>query len=722
MPARLVLINDSPDDLQIVGLLSDFESHHDHILVLRNDSNLGFVKTANRGMQLAAAAGHDVLLVNSDTVTFKGTLLQLLRAARADPRIGFASPRSNNASLCSWPHHQASTLVSPEAAHARWATLGMRLPQFHFVPTAVGFYLFIAYTVIADLGLLREDFGVGYEEENDLVMRASKLGFRAVLANHAFAFHAGGASFGISGLDLLGHRQRNLGRLVDLHPDFLTLMRRYEHSPHFLAEGLLGGLLPDPAGRVSLVFDWSALTPSGNETPFPPVSAVATLARCHGQHFRVAVLCTERTFEALGLKSVPQITREEPGASGLHGIAVRPIPAFSASDIGTIDKLAPVQIFLVRDSCDEDNGPLAVAGDVSLLLDHVSAHANGLVFVSEFARQAFCRRHPEARRVQTLARLLPTRLSRFQPKPAKVESEYVLILGERSAQAAALAGEMLALAFPTTAFVLVSEPVAEATVANLTSLAAQSLAPSRLEALIAAARVVVLPSYAEGFEPGLLMALAAHRPCAVRRTPAVEEMLETFDQVIGVRLFDSNAEIVQACAEALALDSSSANDGRTYDWEAWMDEFASFCVSCAADHRVFEHLVSRCAASTSTVDSAPRPISVPDRADGIQLGFGEASFDHQIATQTDLATLLALDGRTFVAHAYATLLCRPADSAGLEFYAGQLRDGIEKLEVLRSLSISPEGRARDVRLPGLEQQISARGNAAVRLFKRLMGH
>ena len=55
-------------------------------------------------------------------------------------------------------------------AYRRWRVLSRTMPAFHFVPTAVGFYLYIKNDVIANFGFLDPEFGVGYEEENDLIL------------------------------------------------------------------------------------------------------------------------------------------------------------------------------------------------------------------------------------------------------------------------------------------------------------------------------------------------------------------------------------------------------------------------------------------------------------------------------------------------------------------------------------------------------------------------
>lgn len=61
-----------------------------------------------------------------------------------------------------------------------------------------------------------------------------------------------------------------------------------------------------------------------------------------------------------------------------------------------------------------------------------------------------------------------------------------------------------------------------------------------------------------------------------------------------------------------------------------------------------------------------------------------------------LAAVLALDGRSFVEHAYRSVLRRDADPGGLEHYMTVLMEGGDKRAILRALASSDEARARGV--------------------------
>lgn len=72
--AHLILIDDKSPDERIVPLIEKYEKENpEKITVLKNEKNLGFVGTVNRGMKYSK---NDVLLLNSDTEVPGGVVRQ----------------------------------------------------------------------------------------------------------------------------------------------------------------------------------------------------------------------------------------------------------------------------------------------------------------------------------------------------------------------------------------------------------------------------------------------------------------------------------------------------------------------------------------------------------------------------------------------------------------------------------------------------------------------
>jgi GT2 family glycosyltransferase len=725
--ARLMLINDSPDDADVQAVLDEAAAGRDDVLLMANERNLGFVQTVNRGLGLAQQAGHDVLLVNSDTLTYPGTMAVLLRAAEADEQIGFASPRSNNASLCSLPHFHGGTPVTPDEAHRRWQQISATMPPWHFVPTTVGFYMYIAHRVVADHGGLRTDFGVGYEEENDLVMRAGKVGTRAILVNHAFAFHAGSASFSLTGIDLGQHRHANHLKMIGDHSEFLPLVRRYEASAHFRAERMMAGLLPDAKGRLRVCFDLTGMGQHHNGTNEHTVAALKSLAPRWQDRILFSGIATERSFRFHGLDKIDGLRRVDPGAAGLHGVAIRLAQPFDLHHVNVLDSLAPVNVYAMLDSIAEDCGPLARDGGFLELWDFVAEHANGFLYNSRFSEREFLLRHRAAQGRPGLPMLLSTRVEEYRRQAVETTLPgHVLVLGNHFPHKASdAAGRRLAAAFPSLSVVALGSEDLQA--GNLQIIRPGALSESRMAELYAAATVVVLPSHLEGFGLGLMHALAAGKPVAARNIPVTREVLACLQGVQGLELFDSDPEIVDAVRRALAAGRSQVSGTSGPGWDDWADGVGELCLQLAASPDVFGRLERRLhmgdlLRQARAWREAPSPAGT---ATLLAPGAAAPQADSMPAVALDLPALLALDGRAFVQAAYRALLQRDADDSGLAFYTADLESGVDKLDVLASLGKSAEGRARDVKLAGLSEALLARRNASgswlSKTVKRLVG-
>ena len=221
---RITLIDDGSTDPRIAALFAELELRRlPELLLLRNDGNLGFTATANRGIGNSSA---DIVVLNSDTRVTGDWLSAIRRCAASDATIGTITPFSNNAEICSFPLLCVDNPVGGEdevemiaAAMARAA-----VPTYPDLPTGVGFCLFIRRALIDEIGSFDAAFGAGYGEENDLCLRAARSGWRNVLADDAFVVHVGGRSFAGQKAEL---SPRNTTILLERHPHYTAMVEQY---------------------------------------------------------------------------------------------------------------------------------------------------------------------------------------------------------------------------------------------------------------------------------------------------------------------------------------------------------------------------------------------------------------------------------------------------------------------------------------------------------------
>ncbi|WP_286293039.1 FkbM family methyltransferase [Aminobacter sp. SS-2016] len=194
------------------------------ITLLRNQKNLGFVATVNRG--IALHPDRDVLLLNSDTLVFNDWL-DRLKDHVTGGEVATVTPFTNNGTICSYPKFckdNPGELDVPFAKIDEYAAAANRGTAVE-VPTGVGFCMYVTratFTKIGDLDV--KTFGRGYGEENDFCVRAEAQNMRNLHALDVFVFHSGETSFssGAAQAKKDGYRA-----LVKKHPQYPGAVARY---------------------------------------------------------------------------------------------------------------------------------------------------------------------------------------------------------------------------------------------------------------------------------------------------------------------------------------------------------------------------------------------------------------------------------------------------------------------------------------------------------------
>jgi GT2 family glycosyltransferase len=195
-PYRLLIVDDASTDHELIRYL-DGVSRLRQVRLLRNDKNLGFVRSANMGF---SNSDNDVVLLNSDTIVPPDWLENIWRCAYSYQEIGIVSPFSNRATICSIPRFCKDNELPPDFDVNSFAQLVDRLSKrtYPALPTAVGFCMYTKRDVLNAIGPFDESFSPGYGEENDFCMRAYAADYVSVLDESTFVYHKGRASFDVS--------------------------------------------------------------------------------------------------------------------------------------------------------------------------------------------------------------------------------------------------------------------------------------------------------------------------------------------------------------------------------------------------------------------------------------------------------------------------------------------------------------------------------------------
>ncbi|MBI5839230.1 MAG: class I SAM-dependent methyltransferase [Chloroflexi bacterium] len=210
-PYNIVLVDDGSNE-ETRNYLGDFATSRNHCSLIRNEVAKGYTRAANQG--LIASNSKYVILLNSDTLVGPEWLDRLYTAITSKDQIGVAGPLSNTASWQSIPQlsensdwaanplpdgmtvEQMSEMIARQSAYL--------YPE---VPLLNGFCMMMRRELLHDIGYFdEENFSAGYGEEDDFNLRARKAGWKLVIADDVYIYHAQSKSYSNERRHALGAR------------------------------------------------------------------------------------------------------------------------------------------------------------------------------------------------------------------------------------------------------------------------------------------------------------------------------------------------------------------------------------------------------------------------------------------------------------------------------------------------------------------------------------
>ena len=565
---RVLLINDSPDDRALAEMLSrtlPALAARVAVELRTNDANIGFVRSANLALALARDSGADLILLNSDARPTPGAFRELAEVVRTDAMIGFASPRSNHATICNSPYlddYRSKDLAASYAAHR---AIEHHLPRVTYIPTAVGFCIYIRNLMLREFGLFDEVYGRGYNEENDFVRRCNQCGYRAVLANHAYVHHIGSVSFNSSEIPTDATDDRNHDILIGRYPEYDRIVERYFSSAEYWAQKLTAGLIADADGRLRILFDCRVLLCHHNGTQENIRHLITAFAARYGARYAIHILCDADAFAFHGLDRVPRIMRcgEADLWRRAFAVAMRLGQPFNLKDLVFPARVAPLTGFLMLDAIAMDCQQLD-EHDLDTLWQHMFDTVDLVGYNSHFTRDQFHRRFNVPERIAEFVALCSTDVREYVDRPPDDGS------GEEPRNGHARGGMLLMgnhyphkHVLPTLSaireggadrvVVLGVEVEQDETVVSYRA----GLVPQPLvDHLYEDAELLVFPSHYEGFGLPLLHAIARATPVVARDLPVTREIRERLVDGHNIHLAATTRELVD-----LALARPAWRDG-----------------------------------------------------------------------------------------------------------------------------------------------------------------
>lgn len=197
----IVVDNDSHD-----GSADLVAERYPGVRLIRNTNNLGFSKASNQGMRISTA--DYVLLLNSDTVVFPGSIDLVVDYLEAQPQIGIAGckvlkPDGTLDAPCRRSFPTPENSLYQRLGLIRLFPRSRRFGAYYLsyldpnetasVDCLMGAYMMIRREVIDDIGYLDEDCFF-YAEDIDYCYRTKKAGWDIVYYPATTIIHHRGAS------------------------------------------------------------------------------------------------------------------------------------------------------------------------------------------------------------------------------------------------------------------------------------------------------------------------------------------------------------------------------------------------------------------------------------------------------------------------------------------------------------------------------------------------
>jgi len=215
VPYELIIVdNNSSDGTR--KYLKKLAQQDDRIKIILNEENKGFAGGNNQGMEIAS--GNYIQLINNDVLVPEGWLKRMIDCAEADNSIGMVGPITNESSgLQKLKEVPYSNL---EEYH-EFADYVARQNQNKYTPRSriSAFAFLMKRKVYEEVGKFDETFGKGNYEDDDFCLRATKKGFKIMLAEDVFIHHYGNATFDANEIDYQKLMKKNEEKFHEKWPD-----------------------------------------------------------------------------------------------------------------------------------------------------------------------------------------------------------------------------------------------------------------------------------------------------------------------------------------------------------------------------------------------------------------------------------------------------------------------------------------------------------------------
>jgi GT2 family glycosyltransferase/glycosyltransferase involved in cell wall biosynthesis len=187
---QLIVVDNHSQD-GTIEYLRELQSRKSNVQVIFNQENKGFAGGNNVGLKVAD--GEYIVFLNNDTVVTPDWLYVLMSILQKNPRLGMIGPVSNAV----WNVQKIQTTYQTMVEMHQWAEdYTSQQPDDYRAVNMLGFFcLMTKREVFEEVGLLDENYKIGFFEDDDYCRRVMKAGYEIGYTKKVFIHHSGSASF-----------------------------------------------------------------------------------------------------------------------------------------------------------------------------------------------------------------------------------------------------------------------------------------------------------------------------------------------------------------------------------------------------------------------------------------------------------------------------------------------------------------------------------------------
>jgi glycosyltransferase involved in cell wall biosynthesis len=532
---HLTIALDKPaiDDVKATGYeLLTLQSPHDAL---------------STAIALAATARSHLLVLFGGAVVDSDVIGSMLSVFAADPMIGYVVPRFADPS---------GDQIVP-LGQTNGLTLGAidrrilsHLPNIQLAPEFLAACILIRDQLVTNFPLIGRG---SWSAEGALLMAMTatrRWGFRTAVANKVVTAHP------LAGPPYPKLTAEEFQRICEHSPHVQSGVKRFDALAIHQKEALLGrALSPDRDQRQRLILDCSNIGPFFNGTAEAILGILDGIAALDPP-FSIDVTAHDEAAKYHRMpERYPQFRFLEKPVRGGYLAAIRLSQPWAMITIAQLHEQALYVVATILDTIWWD---IINSNDdeVERTWTFAARYLDGLIFNSGFSRDRFRERFPVASHVRELISHHSFQFDEYLSgnSTERQAGAYILVVGnsyEHKALAPTL--DVLADAFPYEHFTVIG--MESPGRSNVVGFVSGSLSSSEVERIYANARILVFPSFYEGFGFPILRGLAHGLDVVARRSTLLEEVAGNCSGSGRIVPFDDPPSLVEAVGRIIAGES-----------------------------------------------------------------------------------------------------------------------------------------------------------------------